>query len=123
MIRRPPRSTRTDTLFPYTTLFRSSARQSSPTFRGLTSAPGRVKRQSASLAAVLAAISIPMFNPLFMKRLLHDEAQHFSGNFAKRLPRETISGIRHRTPAVIRTGQVQLLHGREGQSDVEGKRV
>src|SRR3546814_16214604 len=26
MIRRPPRSTRTDTLFPYTTLFRSSAR-------------------------------------------------------------------------------------------------
>src|SRR3546814_8067996 len=27
MIRRPPRSTRTDTLFPYTTLFRSSNRQ------------------------------------------------------------------------------------------------
>src|SRR3546814_7314803 len=27
MIRRPPRSTRTDTLFPYTTLFRSSAGQ------------------------------------------------------------------------------------------------
>src|SRR3546814_16408817 len=28
MIRRPPRSTRTDTLFPYTTLFRSAARPS-----------------------------------------------------------------------------------------------
>src|SRR3546814_1841740 len=28
MIRRPPRSTRTDTLFPYTTLFRSSANKS-----------------------------------------------------------------------------------------------
>src|SRR3546814_20488757 len=27
MIRRPPRSTRTDTLFPYTTLFRSDALQ------------------------------------------------------------------------------------------------
>src|SRR3546814_3973194 len=27
MIRRPPRSTRTDTLFPYTTLFRSYRRQ------------------------------------------------------------------------------------------------
>src|SRR3546814_11514440 len=27
MIRRPPRSTRTDTLFPYTTLFRSASRQ------------------------------------------------------------------------------------------------
>src|SRR3546814_1451842 len=28
MIRRPPRSTRTDTLFPYTTLFRSPSRNS-----------------------------------------------------------------------------------------------
>src|SRR3546814_16558902 len=33
MIRRPPRSTRTDTLFPYTTLFRSRC--------GSCSAPGR----------------------------------------------------------------------------------
>src|SRR3546814_4784725 len=31
MIRRPPRSTRTDTLFPYTTLFRSVARVSNAT--------------------------------------------------------------------------------------------
>src|SRR3546814_18448349 len=32
MLRRPPRSTRTDTLFPYTTLFRSTgARGSAPT--------------------------------------------------------------------------------------------
>src|SRR3546814_4793494 len=30
MIRRPPRSTRTDTLFPYTTLFRSSSRTPNP---------------------------------------------------------------------------------------------
>src|SRR3546814_10106571 len=30
MIRRPPRSTRTDTLFPYTTLFRSRAAQADP---------------------------------------------------------------------------------------------
>src|SRR3546814_20939148 len=30
MIRRPPRSTRTDTLFPYTTLFRSPPAASSP---------------------------------------------------------------------------------------------
>src|SRR3546814_4972865 len=29
MIRRPPRSTRTDTLFPYTTLFRSHSRRRS----------------------------------------------------------------------------------------------
>src|SRR3546814_7204608 len=31
MIRRPPRSTRTDTLFPYTTLFRSVLLNRSPT--------------------------------------------------------------------------------------------
>src|SRR3546814_18418318 len=30
MIRRPPRSTRTDTLFPYTTLFRSERRRGRP---------------------------------------------------------------------------------------------
>src|SRR3546814_1442120 len=35
MIRRPPRSTRTDTLFPYTTLFRSFSRSTTP----LCSAP------------------------------------------------------------------------------------
>src|SRR3546814_4243792 len=33
MIRRPPRSTRTDTLFPYTTLFRSRLRQPGPRAR------------------------------------------------------------------------------------------
>src|SRR3546814_4401042 len=36
MIRRPPRSTRTDTLFPYTTLFRSWPRDYQP---NLTAAP------------------------------------------------------------------------------------
>src|SRR3546814_7131680 len=48
MIRRPPRSTRTDTLFPYTTLFRSIARACvqhgliavRPNFRGVGAAAG-----------------------------------------------------------------------------------
>src|SRR3546814_6065870 len=35
MIRRPPRSTRTDTLFPYTTLFRSIARLEHPHIVGI----------------------------------------------------------------------------------------
>src|SRR3546814_13639333 len=39
MIRRPPRSTRTDTLFPYTTLFRS---------------------ENPSVAALFEAVSIPL---------------------------------------------------------------
>src|SRR3546814_4351443 len=33
MIRRPPRSTRTDTLFPYTTLFRSVFQRQQPAIR------------------------------------------------------------------------------------------
>src|SRR3546814_3192172 len=36
MIRRPPRSTRTDTLFPYTTLFRSLLRTVGDRLRALT---------------------------------------------------------------------------------------
>src|SRR3546814_20902678 len=34
MIRRPPRYTRTDTLFPYTTLFRSEGGRHTPFFKG-----------------------------------------------------------------------------------------
>src|SRR3546814_14241951 len=49
MIRRPPRSTRTDTLFPYTTLFRSDprARERCPT-RGRYRRPARWRRQAAT---------------------------------------------------------------------------
>src|SRR3546814_4655694 len=39
MIRRPPRSTRTDTLLPYTTLFRSGAVTWSDDFTGAAGAP------------------------------------------------------------------------------------
>src|SRR3546814_9236259 len=50
MIRRPPRSTRTDTLFPYTTLFRSA-----PTCTGLPSSAspptGRTSRARAPARA------------------------------------------------------------------------
>src|SRR3546814_3554343 len=62
MIRRPPRSTRTDTLFPYTTLFRSppprpaapgAARQRHRVARGGTEAEALIK--SALRAARSAA--------------------------------------------------------------------
>src|SRR3546814_5991103 len=39
MIRRPPRSTRTDTLFPYTTLFRSGRVPPAPRRRGRSGRP------------------------------------------------------------------------------------
>src|SRR3546814_14772768 len=48
MIRRPPRSTRTDTLFPYTTLFRSCAAASTSIARIDL---GRVLRQPARMAS------------------------------------------------------------------------
>src|SRR3546814_8928631 len=42
MIRRPPRSTRTDTLFPYTTLFRSPGHPARPARRpGMSARTGR----------------------------------------------------------------------------------
>src|SRR3546814_3377934 len=52
MIRRPPRSTRTDTLFPYTTLFRSGdraeqrdGRKSRPASAPAGAFPGRLRRR------------------------------------------------------------------------------
>src|SRR3546814_12058045 len=47
MIRRPPRSTRTDTLFPYPTLFRSA-------LGGVASAPERAREAPADLDHPLA---------------------------------------------------------------------
>src|SRR3546814_4020456 len=50
MIRRPPRSTRTDTLFPYTTLFRSRNQSRwVPAFAGMTSK--RIRRPSLQIDA------------------------------------------------------------------------
>src|SRR3546814_1084752 len=51
MIRRPPRSTRTDTLFPYTTLFRSDRLQ-----RALRTARGFQGRQSGFRNALRPAV-------------------------------------------------------------------
>src|SRR3546814_14472172 len=56
MIRRPPRSTRTDTLFPYTTLFRSSVLRAatSPWLRHREDQAGlRCLRLHANVAAML----------------------------------------------------------------------
>src|SRR3546814_8369616 len=45
MIRRPPRSTRTYTLFPYTTLFRSGRQASGPLFPSLRNGKGHIMKQ------------------------------------------------------------------------------
>src|SRR3546814_16219825 len=63
MIRRPPRSTRTDTLFPYTTLFRSRPAGSAPRARqakssGAGQAPRPISASSAPDDAVAVEVEI-----------------------------------------------------------------
>src|SRR3546814_3881504 len=55
MIRRPPRSTRTDTLFPYTTLFRSHAL--TPISRGCHSDALACARIDAAISSTFPATS------------------------------------------------------------------
>src|SRR3546814_2013429 len=55
MIRTPPRSTRTDTLFPYTTLFRSAPARAA----GGTAAPVRRQRSARLPAGAVAAGFLP----------------------------------------------------------------
>src|SRR3546814_10796172 len=52
MIRRPPRSTRTDTLFPYTTLFRSDIGAAAVNQRRDFCAAGQVSKMLGRFAAV-----------------------------------------------------------------------
>src|SRR3546814_1910002 len=57
MIRRPPRSTRTDTLFPYTTLFRSiNPACSSPPWREIFAADAKRKQDFAEAQATYQAM-------------------------------------------------------------------
>src|SRR3546814_7667684 len=54
MIRRPPRSTRTDTLFPYTTLFRSAGNYVDPLDRAAEALAGEIAGTEAVSEAALA---------------------------------------------------------------------
>src|SRR3546814_3655915 len=59
MIRRPPRSTRTDTLFPYTTLFRS------PYCRSVAQTLDRVMESDVSIRMVFKEFPILGSNSIF----------------------------------------------------------
>src|SRR3546814_13340148 len=60
MIRRPPRSTRTDTLFPYTTLFRSPRTgRNSAAFRAEPALHRRLDRQRQFMPAFIRDVSRP----------------------------------------------------------------
>src|SRR3546814_20181140 len=57
MIRRPPRSTRTDTLFPYTTLFRSISSRVRPALRSSNASPGRSPKTFTRSRTLILGIS------------------------------------------------------------------
>src|SRR3546814_16903748 len=57
MIRRPPRSTRTDTLFPYTTLFRSTLGGSHSSVAERTCLEAALKERDQALAVLAGLVS------------------------------------------------------------------
>src|SRR3546814_17006886 len=62
MIRRPPRSTRTDTLFPYTTLFRSNYVRDGAN-QALNQLVGYLLRQGAKVRVYSPVVPRPAFPP------------------------------------------------------------
>src|SRR3546814_8973228 len=84
MIRRPPRSTRTDTLFPYTTLFRSTAHRLAY-YDPLTELPNRrllLERMDHALEAVRngAGIGAVLFIDLDNFKRINDAQGHVIGD-------------------------------------------
>src|SRR3546814_4392483 len=73
MIRRPPRSTRTDTLFPYTTLFRSIM-ESTLLFLGVLFA-GMAIGMSIALSLLLSAVALMWQLDFFNTQLLSQNLQ------------------------------------------------
>src|SRR3546814_9083792 len=82
MIRRPPRSTRTDTLFPYTTLFRSLA-------------PGSLLIEGPAAEAVVEVDDVAR------ARLLH----HVVGDLLRRAPVEGAAGDRPDDDVLTQRGE------------------
>src|SRR3546814_4661033 len=63
MIRRPPRSTRTDTLFPYTTLFRSTVQLLETKIAGLTPTQPLLDLAAGPDALKLFVAGVPAESP------------------------------------------------------------
>src|SRR3546814_12595414 len=68
MIRRPPRSTRTDTLFPYTTLFRSAFEQAHPIVVEHRHLPPRLEQEMVGGTVDRADQMLGVIEPDFLAR-------------------------------------------------------
>src|SRR3546814_19961107 len=125
MIRRPPRSTRTDTLFPYTTLFRSLGADYAPSYAvfakgdeaekliivGLVDGELNTIYRMRALLANLTAVS--RVTPFFRENTLPDYAPFF--DLLKLLGFEQLTI----TDGVAATHQV-MKHGRASCGDRGG---
>src|SRR3546814_10307543 len=120
MIRRPPRSTRTDTLFPYTTLFRSTAaaatarshssatRSSSPKRRGNIDSRRRAPARTATRCSRNCSTSAPRSAPACAARA--------SSRTFQRSPRLPLA------PRQARCHKTALMTVSSGTSAYEGYR-
>src|SRR3546814_13976675 len=110
MIRRPPRSTRTDTLFPYTTLFRSQGQRAGAE-RAAINAPMQgtaadiIKRAMVAVDAWLA----PHAERAKMILQVHDELvfeadEDFVDTLLAQAPRLMSSAAELRVPLVVDSG-------------------
>src|SRR3546814_13747407 len=127
MIRRPPRSTRTDTLFPYTTLFRSPRRSRCPRthaacpicaalHRVATRSPARY-RPSRPQAAILAKSENVLgtwHSVLTMEIIVEDSSLHH---------REWVDGSEYSGRGFDRTMEPELDRKSGGQGKSGSVRV
>src|SRR3546814_11114108 len=88
MIRRPPRSTRTDTLFPYTTLFRSSCAPCDRQRGGETAGAAHRDIDPEHAAAERLHATRPMPRPTAVGRRPGTGADHWRHGIGQRLDRK-----------------------------------
>src|SRR3546814_3482600 len=103
MIRRPPRSTRTDTLFPYTTLFRSRCRGRRRARRRRPSHRGRRSRRSEEHTSELQSLMRISYAVFCLKKK--------TTNKDKRIHKETII---YRPKKIVKTeDDINILHNQD----------
>src|SRR3546814_17941991 len=121
MIRRPPRSTRTDTLFPYTTLFRSGGKDNiAVTLRGIgnlpigSGTPGVVVYED-NVAIPSVGTNVPTYDVASIQVLKVPQGTLFGKN--------TLGGavvIASQEPTYKLRGHVQGIYCRSEQRTMDG---